>query len=199
MITFNTISLELEQSQLRNTIIQFENTLSSSLLPQTEVKELHDKFFSDNNITNSTTNPFLHKPLAVDFPGPSSHPTPATQDSPLSQPAKKRKKRRKKIAIERQTNGRSITHHMAHQPNFSHPLHLAQSQQTPPLLFSQAPPKLPLDLTVHNYSSYNLTHDDILLLNKGLTFSPTPSFSTQELCTQTFKYFNEFAKSLRLK
>ena len=55
------------------------------------------------------------------------------------------------------------------------------------------------ELVVHNYSTYKLSSDEISLLQKGLSFSPTPNCALPELRSQMLKYFNEFAKSLRLK
>ena len=50
-------------------------------------------------------------------------------------------------------------------------------------------------MTIHNFSTYNLTEYDIQLLNRGLTFSPSPDKYDQH---QVLKDFNSFARSLRL-
>ena len=51
-------------------------------------------------------------------------------------------------------------------------------------------------LTVHNYSAYQLSTEELSLLHN---FSPTPVISLEELQSQMLRHFNDFAKSLRLK
>ena len=71
---------------------------------------------------------------------------------------------------------------------------------TKPAFFVQAPVNQPSsELTIHNLSTYKLTQDDLQLLDKGLTFSPTPNTPTKELHRQILHHFNDFARSLRLK
>ena len=54
-------------------------------------------------------------------------------------------------------------------------------------------------MTVHNFSTFNLTPQHIQILTKGLSFSPTPKTSPANLQRQILHNYDEFAKSLHLK
>ena len=56
-----------------------------------------------------------------------------------------------------------------------------------------------MDLTFHNLSTHQLTSEDYQLLNKGLSFSPTPNTPQKEIQQQILRNFDQFASSLRLK
>ena len=93
-----------------------------------------------------------------------------------------------------------------HQPNTTPSRHLISP--LPPLLqacnltflffISRTPSQVP-DLTIQNLSTITLTLDDLTLVDKGLSFSPTPSTLINDIQSQTLHDYNDFAKSLRLK
>ena len=54
-------------------------------------------------------------------------------------------------------------------------------------------------LTVHNLSNITLTHEELQLLSKGLSFSPTPTLPLKKGYFQVLNHFDQFAKSIRQK
>ena len=54
-------------------------------------------------------------------------------------------------------------------------------------------------MPIQNLSTYQLSPQDLQLLDKGLSFCPTPSLPTQQLHTQILSHFNLYAQSLRLR
>ena len=54
-------------------------------------------------------------------------------------------------------------------------------------------------MTIHNLSTRALTPHDLTLLDKGLSFSPTPATPTKNIQAQILHDYNDFAKSIRLK
>ena len=54
-------------------------------------------------------------------------------------------------------------------------------------------------LTVHNLSSVVLTPEELQLLSKGLSFSPTPTIPRKRMYIQTLNYFDLYAQSIRKK
>ena len=152
VITFNTISLELEQARLRNNCKLSDCTLLTAPPP------------NQPHCTQSRSD----SPATTSMSGARENPTPP--------------KRKRKRCNRNSTNKRRKTSGTPAQP-------------TTPVTTPTAQP----ELTVHNYSSYELSSDEISLLHRGLSFSPTPMVSLPELQSQMLKYFNEFARSLRLK
>ena len=65
--------------------------------------------------------------------------------------------------------------------------------------FIPAPQPQTPHLTLHNLSTYHLTTEDYKLLDKGLSFSPTPNTPPTDAQLTILKSFNTFAKSLRLR
>ena len=65
VITFNTISLELEESRLKNIISHTQKHLASLSLSTTDISHLHHQFLTDNNIVNHHIHPDLQRTLAT--------------------------------------------------------------------------------------------------------------------------------------
>lgn len=167
VITFNTISLELEMAKVRNSCPSSNSTLSTTALP------LNDTTKSPGVIQSTPCNPPAH--------------TSSTSPKHTSTATRRKRKRcnRKTQVPNKQRKISSIAT-------------VDGSHTTTPITKDAVKTQQP-NFAVHNYSTYELSADEIALLHKGLSFSPTPNMSLPELRSQMLKYFNEFAKSLRLK
>ena len=75
VLTSNIISLQLQKATLISIITQTEQHLSSSSLPQKEIKKMYCKFLSENNIHQHTPIPALQAKLA-EIPLPTTTPNP---------------------------------------------------------------------------------------------------------------------------
>ena len=51
-------------------------------------------------------------------------------------------------------------------------------------------------LTIHNLSTFEFSQQDLELLNKGLSFAPTPRKSFSEQQTLLLRHYDNFAKSV---
>ena len=66
--------------------------------------------------------------------------------------------------------------------------------------FIHTPPQTSITaLTVHNFSSVIFSQEESELLNRGLSFVPTPTLSSQQSHLHILQAFDAFAKSLRQK
>ena len=180
MITHNTITLELEDAQMRQIIFYTEKQLAT--FPETSyiIAQYHQQFIQDNNIGNHNIHPDLLQHL------PNHHVEPSTTSTFNSPPAKKPKNRKRPNVWER--NG-------ATKRKKQNPPSETATPQSPQTL---QPPSLGETL-VHNLSTFQLTPQDVQVFTKGLSFAPTPTKPTSELHRQTLRSFDEFAESLRLK
>ena len=169
VITFNTISLELEMAKARNSCPPSDCTPSTTTPPPSDTNKPHGTIPS--TLCNSTS------------PSPTS--STSSKETPTTTRRKRKRCNRKTRVPNKQLKISPIT--------------TVDRSFTTTSVTKDAEKTQLLDLTVHNYSKYELSADEIALLNKGLSFSPTPKISLPELRSQMLKYFNEFAKSLRLK
>ena len=55
------------------------------------------------------------------------------------------------------------------------------------------------NLTIHNFSTYNLSAPDVKLLSKGLSFVPTPRITPEKMHIELLRNYDKFARSLRLQ
>ena len=157
VITFNTISLELELAWLRHSG-RFSDCTLPTIPPQKDTNQPH--------CSQST------------LEGPPTHTSETLADQTSKTQRGKRRRCNRNPGLPKK------------RCKFSEP---TTKSTTTEVLQTQQP-----ELIVHNYSTYMLSSDEISLLHKGLSFSPTQTFSLPELRSQMLKYFNEFAKSLRL-
>ena len=170
VITHNTIALELEEAWIRNLLWSMEKHSATSTGPPPP-------------ITGKASSP---PPLTTTKHHPST-------DCPQNQPRSKRRKRNKQHTPH--INTPPAKKHQPNPPSTTIP----SASLTPDPSNSSLSQRLTSDLTIHNLSTYELTPQDIELLDKGLSFSPTPNAPTHELHRQIFSHFNCFAQSLRLK
>ena len=54
-------------------------------------------------------------------------------------------------------------------------------------------------MNVDNLSSYQLTNEDLQLLSKGLSFTPTPNIPSHIFHTYIRQQYNEFARTVQLQ
>ena len=57
----------------------------------------------------------------------------------------------------------------------------------------------PTTTNVHNFSSHQLTNEDLQLLSKGLSFAPTPNTSSHAFHISILQQYNEFARTVRIQ
>ena len=87
VLTYNTISLELEESRLKNFVSHVKESLTRSSLSPTETNLLFENFLADNNIANYQTSPTLQTPDASSTPSPpAANPTPPPPPPPSVTP-----------------------------------------------------------------------------------------------------------------
>ena len=80
------------------------------------------------------------------------------------------------------------------------PPHSSTTTKETNILFYLYNPQISITaLTVHNFSSVIFSQEELELLNRGLSFVPTPTLSSQQLHLHIFQAFDAFAKSLRQK
>ena len=164
VITFNTISLELELARLRHSG-RFSDCTLPTIPPQKDTNQPH--------CSQST------------LEGPPTHTSETLADQTSKTQRGKRRRCNRNPGLPKK------------RCKFSEPTASTSNttkSTTTEVLQTQQP-----ELIVHNYSTYMLSSDEISLLHKGLSFSPTQTCSLPELRSQMLKYFYEFAKSLRLK
>ena len=53
-------------------------------------------------------------------------------------------------------------------------------------------------MTIHNFSTHELTKSDTELLSKGLSFVPTPKFTPEKMHIDLLCSYDKFAHSLRI-
>ena len=152
VITFNTISLELELARLRHSG-RFSDCTLPTIPPQKDTNQPH--------CSQST------------LEGPPTHTSETLADqTSKTQRGKRRRCNRnpglpkKRCKISEPTASTSNT----------------TKSTTTEVLQTQQP-----ELIVHNYSTYMLSSDEISLLHKGLSFSPTQTCSLPELRSQMLK------------
>ena len=213
-IIHNTITLELEDARLRQAVLNTEQQLAAITEPPTAIAHHHQQFLSQNNIPDHEVHPDLRRILPTY--GTCTPNTTTKNTTPLAQQhttnfsanPQKQRKTRKRRAYRHPTTKKhpKIAQTPSHSPahSFLHPLpHYSNMlcRLLSPLLFFFIPalPRKPPDLTLHNLSTYELTPQDIQLLNKGLSFAPTPHATNPDSHQQLLRNFNDFARSLRLK
>ena len=178
VITNNTISLELENSRLREIITRTENQLSTLASPAHVIAQLHLKFYIQNNIPVGQKT--SQQPKCPQSPA-QVQPKPTGPSTSMVQPSKTQRR------IQRKRKSQ------ANQPSAQ------KASRTEQHFFVPKPPPQATDVTLHNLTTLQLTAQDYQLLTKGLSFSPTPTTSAEVLQQQILQSFNDFARSLRLK
>ena len=54
-------------------------------------------------------------------------------------------------------------------------------------------------MTVHNFSTHELTKSEMDLLSKGLSFVPTPNITPEKMHLELLCNYDTFARSLRVQ
>ena len=202
VIAYNTITQELEQTRLKHIILYTEHHLAKLPVHPTTVANLYHQFLERNNIANHQTLPELQCILStITTPNPNNpahSPTPPTT-KPKAPPPKRKRALHYRSQPSKRAKLSCLTSATIRPSSSTEDATLVTTTAAPSAVRNRARLKQQSDMTIHNFSTYELTEEDIQLLNKGLTFAPTPDTPTQDLHVQILRNFNDFAQSLRLK
>ena len=192
VLIHNQTNLELQQTKLTNIITDTERQLSTSTESTDQITLYYHQFMTNNNITNHQTLPSLKARLT----NSATHTTTQKTNSLANT-----------TYIFHQRTTRPTKLHHRHSTNPAHNTKKTQTGQETsnsnkaikttsffrPKLTTQ-PSTHP---SVHNFSTHNLTTEDLQLLNKGLSFAPTPTLPKQTCYLQLLHNFDRYAESLK--
>ena len=170
-ITQNTITLELEKARCHEILQHTEKVLCSSPDAASQLKKIYTAFLKEIKVSSHTPCPELKKKL---------------EEASTSKPEEKSVKSKQKMKQPSKRKTSNATPPLKKQPRIDH-------------FFREKPSNnSKSSIGIHNLSSRTFTPKELQLLQKGLSFTPSPVIPSSQMCKYYLDKYDQFCKSLRL-